>query len=244
MEYVTFLGYLGVVLFDPNGRTDTGRVYSGEHVTYVYDKWVEDMYLSKKDCKIKNVLIVCHSAGGMATTSLLNDKTKYLLPRIRGVAGTDTFFGRASNKQIQEVYKKHIVNWVTSSQPLGTLLSNTVPKRVSAGHNSHEYTSASAFPQIMSYFDAHLKVHKMQNVTSKDKGLSKGDDTKQSKEDETEKKEDGDKETEKENDDQCDANDAPKDSKDKPTSSDDKSTDDKSKKDGDDGGDKMEVDNE
>merc|ERR1712154_236686 len=153
----------GVVLFDPNGRTDDGRVYSDEHVTYVYDRYIEEPFLSQKDCKIQNVLIICHSAGGMATTRLLNNKTEYLLPRIRGVAGTDTFFGKPLNKEIQEVYNKRIVNWVTSSQPLGTILSNTVPKRVSAGHQAHEYTSASAFPQIISYFDAMMKMSNQNN---------------------------------------------------------------------------------
>ena len=208
-----------MVLFDPNGRTETGRVYSGEHVTYVYDKWVESMYLNKKDCKIKNVLIVCHSAGGSAATSLLNQKTKYLLPRIRGVAGTDTFFGRGSNKKIQAVFKKYVVNWVTSSQPLGTILSSTVPKRVSAGHNSHEYTSASAFPQIISYFDAQLKMHKMLNITSKNEQNGK-----QTAKESTEKEE-------------CDANDDVTEIEDEDKEK--QTNDDKAKKDGD----KMEVDN-
>ena len=74
--------YIGLVLFDPNGRTDHGRVFSDEHVTYVYDKYVEDLYLSKQDSKIENVLIVCHSAGGMATARLLNNKTEYLSTRL------------------------------------------------------------------------------------------------------------------------------------------------------------------
>ena len=157
-------------MFDPNGRTSGGRVYSGAHVERVYDKYIEDRFLSKKDCKIKNVLIVCHSAGGMSATTLLNDKQKYLLSRIRGVAGTDTFFGHAKNKKVQQVYKRYVVNWVASSQSTGTILSNTtIPKRVSAGHNSHEYTSAAAFPQIISYFDSHMKLYnKNQNKNDKD----------------------------------------------------------------------------
>merc|ERR1712087_1072226 len=36
----------GVVLFDPNGRTSTGRVFSDEHVSFVYEKWVEQPFLS------------------------------------------------------------------------------------------------------------------------------------------------------------------------------------------------------
>merc|ERR1712154_402920 len=188
----------GVVLFDPNGRTEQGKVYSDDHVVYVYERYIEEPFLSKKDCKIKNILIICHSAGGMATTRLLNDKTEYLLPRIRGVAGTDTFFGRAQNKEIQEVYKRHIVNWVGSSQDLGTILSETVPKRVSAGHSAHEYTSASAFPQIMSYFDAMLNMHKMKSVD--DKSLREQKESELNDEQKINKKE-NDKESE------CDAKD-------------------------------------
>lgn len=123
---------VGVVLFDPNGRTETGRVYSDEHVAFVYDKYVEEPYLSQADCGIENVFIVCHSAGGMATTRILNERTKYLLPRVRGVAGTDTFFGRASSSNVQKVYRERIVNWVTSREPIGTILGDHTPKRVSA----------------------------------------------------------------------------------------------------------------
>eukprot|EP00484_Ammonia_sp_Unknown_P005013 CAMPEP_0197073814 /NCGR_PEP_ID=MMETSP1384-20130603/210796_1 /TAXON_ID=29189 /ORGANISM="Ammonia sp." /LENGTH=439 /DNA_ID=CAMNT_0042512655 /DNA_START=52 /DNA_END=1371 /DNA_ORIENTATION=+ len=192
----------GVVLFDPNGRTDSGRVFSDDHVMYVYNRWIEAPYLSQADCKIENVLIVCHSAGGMATTRLLNDKTKHLLPRIRGVAGTDTFFGRAQTKQVQRVYERHIVNYVTSREELGTVLSNTVPKRLSAGHSAHEYTSASAFAQIFSYFDAMLNVHRQQSVKSKDAAMSKADEAVENDKNEKESKqqecEDEQKEQEKE----------------------------------------------
>ena len=181
-----------MVLFDPNGRTDKGMIFSDEHVMHVYDKYIEEAFLSKKDCKIKHVLIVCHSAGGIATSRLLNDRTKYLLPRIRGVAGTDTFFSKAKNKNVESVYKKRIVNWVTSTEPLGTILSDTtVPKRVSAGHTAHEYTSASAFKHIMNYFDAMLKMAKMMNVDDKSLEKNKNDQqiASKGKDDKSEKKE-------------------------------------------------------
>ncbi len=192
-----------MICFDPNGRTERGRVFSDDHVLYVYDRYVEQLYLSKADCLIKNVLIICHSAGGMATTRLLNDKRKYLLPRIRAVAGTDTFFGRAQNKAIQQVYGRSIVNWVTSPQPLGTILSHTVPKRVSAGHAAHEYTSAAAFPQIMSYFDAMLK--SAQNQPVNDKSLAKEMSEKQLPVEE--KNEDANNKKVEENDAKCEGND-------------------------------------
>merc|ERR1719334_1281837 len=40
----------GLVLFDPNGRTSTGRVFSDEHVSFVYEKYVELPFLSREDC--------------------------------------------------------------------------------------------------------------------------------------------------------------------------------------------------
>ena len=163
-----------MVLFDPNGRTERGRVYSDEHVAAVYDRYIEQPFLSKADCPIEHVLIVCHSAGGMATTRLLNERTKFLTPRIRGVAGTDTFFGRASTQRVQALYRKHIVNWVTSREPLGTILSESVPKRVSAGHTAHEYTSAAAMRHIFNFFDAMLTVNGKEAVKDKSLGTMKG----------------------------------------------------------------------
>merc|ERR1712228_647734 len=225
----------GVVLFDPNGRTEKGMIFSDEHVLHVYDKYIEEAFLSKKDCKIKNVLIVCHSAGGIATTHLLNDRTEHLLPRIRAVAGTDTFFGKAKNKKIQNVYKQRIVNWVTSSEPLGTILSESVPKRVSAGHSAHEYTSASAFKQIMNYFDAMLKMNKMMNID--DKSLEKNKNEKKKDNEKSEKKED----KEPQCDDKEKNDDQPKDKNDDVETNDDKQNE-KNPKDVSAKSDKMEVD--
>merc|ERR1712087_112443 len=34
----------GVVLFDPNGRTEKGMIFSDEHVMHVYDKYIEEKY--------------------------------------------------------------------------------------------------------------------------------------------------------------------------------------------------------
>merc|ERR1712129_504236 len=106
---------------------------------------------------------------------------------IRAVAGTDTFFGKAKNEKIRMFYKQRIVNWVSSTEPTGTILSESVPKRVSAGHRAHEYTSASAFKHIFNYFDSMLKMNKMMNV--EDKSLANANKNEEKKQDADQDKE-------------------------------------------------------
>eukprot|EP01084_Bolivina_argentea_P088735 160211_1 len=138
------------------------REYSDNHLLFVYDHYIKP-YLSHTDSSaaiahdtdektnsydpeqvdkntIRNIVIVCHSAAGIATTRLLNER-KCILPYIRGVAGTDVDFGRAKNDETKQVFRKYVINYRASYQDIGTVLSDKdeYPLRVSAGHTKHEY---------------------------------------------------------------------------------------------------------
>eukprot|EP01084_Bolivina_argentea_P276818 472412_1 len=171
-----------VIILDPNGRmSNNKREYSDNHLLFVYDNYIRP-YLGKKNIdneskqqeinndndsenKIENILIVCHSAAGIATTRLLNER-KSILPYICGVAGTDVDFGRAKNDETKQVYQKYVVNYRASYQKLNTVLSdeNEYPLRVSAGHSNHQYTSASSFDAIFKRFDDNMKMIEKNSV--------------------------------------------------------------------------------
>lgn len=55
---------------------------------------------------------------------------------------------------------EHIIDWVASSKPLGTVeehsrfrAANDRIKQVSAGHRAHEWTTAAASAAIWAWFD-------------------------------------------------------------------------------------------
>ena len=102
---------------------------------------------------IESIFIVCHSAGGIATTRLLNVR-KSILPYIVGVAGTDTDFGRPKSDEAKIVFKEKLINFRASYQEKGTVLSaeDEFPKKVSAGHHKHQYTNAAAMDLVFKFF--------------------------------------------------------------------------------------------
>mmetsp|Transcript_29759 Transcript_29759/g.33188 ORF Transcript_29759/g.33188 Transcript_29759/m.33188 type:complete len:222 (+) Transcript_29759:56-721(+) len=176
------------------------------HACYVYDKFVASS-------KAKDVVIIAHSYGGIATLNLLYQKDE-LLSRLRCVALTDSVHPRlwSRNKQrfdeeLLDYYDKNVCNWVRSTRPVGT------PRKkeggcptVSAGHTEHEWTSAASIDSVWDYIDAKVSGKEVNVTPSKKskkqkKGNKKNKDTSEKpKNDEAKEKEEKSQE-EEENDD-------------------------------------------
>eukprot|EP01094_Clydonella_sp_ATCC50884_P023062 TRINITY_DN5431_c0_g2_i3.p1 TRINITY_DN5431_c0_g2~~TRINITY_DN5431_c0_g2_i3.p1 ORF type:complete len:274 (-),score=80.16 TRINITY_DN5431_c0_g2_i3:273-1094(-) len=123
-----------------------------EHCQYVWEE-----IASKSPAR--DVLIVAHSAGGPCTLSLLRHAKESLVPRVRAIAFTDSvhFVGKHEEEHVKRVVSARAVNYVTSDEPLDTLLSESTGaecKRVSAGHTKHEHTSASAISSVFPFLDS------------------------------------------------------------------------------------------
>mmetsp|Transcript_29758 Transcript_29758/g.33186 ORF Transcript_29758/g.33186 Transcript_29758/m.33186 type:complete len:398 (+) Transcript_29758:81-1274(+) len=207
-------GY-AIIVFNPNkneGRVKNRMVQirhnksPENHACYVYDKFVASS-------KAKDVVIIAHSYGGIATLNLLYQKDE-LLSRLRCVALTDSVHPRlwSRNKQrfdeeLLDYYDKNVCNWVRSTRPVGT------PRKkeggcptVSAGHTEHEWTSAASIDSVWDYIDAKVSGKEVNVTPSKKskkqkKGNKKNKDTSEKpKNDEAKEKEEKSQE-EEENDD-------------------------------------------
>jgi len=96
----------------------------------------------------KDIVIVAHSAGGYCTMSLLQARHSQVLPKLRGVAFTDSVHSVMSSdpKPVRDFICQNAINWVTSDRPLDTLIQPASSRGcccLSAGHTKHENTSAS-----------------------------------------------------------------------------------------------------
>ncbi|CAI9733967.1 Hypothetical predicted protein [Octopus vulgaris] len=130
------------------GNKIRGNGSALEHLLYVWDNFVVA-------AKAKHIAFVCHSYGGVATAKLAN-KRRDFLSRISAVAFTDSMPDNYINDaDIKEFFKKKSRNWVTSKEPIDTVVNSfngTVPK-VSAGHTKHEMTSWTSFHSIFKYLN-------------------------------------------------------------------------------------------
>lgn len=124
----------------------------------MFKKYVIDQIENNQKCKIKNIFIVAHSAGGYCTTNILEAYNEYLYEHqlIKGIAFTDCGDPGKNwiDKKTYKIYKKFGRNWVTSVRDLGELLTQEgTLDRYSSGHTKHEWTSASAYRDIFRFFD-------------------------------------------------------------------------------------------
>ena len=116
-------------------------------------------YKDNKSGFIKNVIILGHSAAGWRVSNLLDIKGKKLIDYVRCVAFTDVHKQQQymkKNSLIKQLYNKAAKNWV-SGYVLDKLVSgtknNSEVEMVGAGHKQHIYTSASAFPSVVSFME-------------------------------------------------------------------------------------------
>jgi len=126
----------------------------GEHTVYVWDQF-------GKKSKAKDLIIIAHSAGGYCTLELMGSRKKEVLPKLRGIAFTDSVHSVSSreDKDVRNFLKENAVNWVQSEKPLDAPESSSYSgcTCVSSGHSKHEWTSASAIESVFKYLTSKLK---------------------------------------------------------------------------------------
>uniref|UniRef100_A0A8C2HPZ6 Family with sequence similarity 172 member A n=1 Tax=Cyprinus carpio TaxID=7962 RepID=A0A8C2HPZ6_CYPCA len=135
-----------------------------EHTLYVWDHFISKSLA-------KNVFIVAHSYGGLSFVNLMIQREAEVKNHVRAVAMTDSVHNvwhQEANKSIRDWLREHCCNWVSSPEPLDTLVDpmlNDCP-RVSAGTEKHELTSWKSFHSIFKFFSDALKDHEDESSSS------------------------------------------------------------------------------
>eukprot|EP00026_Physarum_polycephalum_P010134 Phypoly_transcript_10285.p1 GENE.Phypoly_transcript_10285~~Phypoly_transcript_10285.p1 ORF type:complete len:331 (+),score=73.34 Phypoly_transcript_10285:209-1201(+) len=147
-------GYATIVL-NPNFTSET--LSSPEkHTLYVWDN-----FIAKSPAK--KIVIVAHSYGGVVTMNLLFNRAEQVYERVKGIAFTDSVHSVKSEtkKKGSAFLAARARNWVKSKKPLDTeiqeLSSIQGCKLVSAGHDTHEYTSGVARPSVFAFLKEMLE---------------------------------------------------------------------------------------
>jgi hypothetical protein len=125
------------------------------HTLYVFDTFIAK-------ARAANLFIVAHSAGGVCTMRLLNERTKAVLARLKGVAFTDSVHsvGPRDGKKVKSFMRSgSVCNWAQSKLPLDTQMPGEKSDclNVSAGHPIHEWTSSSCMVSVFAFLQARLK---------------------------------------------------------------------------------------
>lgn len=146
---------------NPQKETETERIpirensSSEEHVLYVWDHFVSQ-------AKAKNVFIMAHSYGGLSFVELMNQRETEVKEKVCAVALTDSAHNiwlQETSKGTQDWMQQHCCNWVSSPEPVDTLLDPILRDcpRVSAGTERHELTSWMSFDSIFRFFNKSLE---------------------------------------------------------------------------------------
>ncbi|KAF3850974.1 hypothetical protein F7725_012746 [Dissostichus mawsoni] len=140
---------------NPQKETETERIpirensSSEEHVLYVWDHFVSQ-------AKAKNVFIMAHSYGGLSFVELMNQRETEVKEKVCAVALTDSAHNiwlQETSKGTQDWMQQHCCNWVSSPEPVDTLLDPMLrdcPRR-------HELTSWMSFDSIFRFFNKSLE---------------------------------------------------------------------------------------
>jgi len=173
---------LGVVVFNTNQnyiidedgvrRKISGSSTPEEHALKVWNKIVMETN------PLRNIIIVAHSYGGVVTMSLAQEVS---FTSVKGIFFTDSvhYLTKALNAHLLKIGK----NYVTSDQPVGTLLkaSDKDIHKYSAGDQVHEWTSWAAqdniFQDIKRVLDAEANANANANADA-DAIAEKGGGTK------------------------------------------------------------------
>lgn len=151
------LGY-GILVMNTNDNSCTtkgshkrqkikGSSSPEEHARYVWKKFVHK-------AKAKHIALIAHSYGGCVTTELFREEKKDFVKRVFAVAMTDSVH-YISKPDAFKALVKVSCNWVSSSQPLDTPLSNMRGDiaRVSSGVNVHEKTSYASMNSVFKFLE-------------------------------------------------------------------------------------------
>jgi len=127
-----------------------GNESNGDHCIYVWDHFGSKAAASE-------LCIIAHSAGGACTMELLSTREAEILPKLRGIAFTDSvhWVSPRHPKATRAFVKAHAINWVRSEKRLDSPERSEKDdcKSVSAGHDKHEYTSGCAIESVFKFLD-------------------------------------------------------------------------------------------
>ncbi|KAL6046977.1 cotranscriptional regulator FAM172A-like [Balamuthia mandrillaris] len=122
------------------------------HMLYVWDNilWPGVNNATK-------LFIVSHSFGGVHAVALMSDRQSQVLPKLRGVAFTDSVHTTSdmTPPSVLHFLQRHCKNWVASSSPLDEPVEDPNGCHcpcVSAGHTMHEMTSSTAMDSVFRFF--------------------------------------------------------------------------------------------
>jgi len=126
-----------------------GSETPSRHCVYVWDNFVTKAAASQ-------ICIIAHSAGGACTMDLLRERETEALPRLRGVAFTDSvhWVSPRDPPAVRRFIKEHAINWVKSDAPLDTPVKSHADDGcpcISAGHPKHEFTSGCAITSVFKF---------------------------------------------------------------------------------------------
>ncbi|XP_064100002.1 cotranscriptional regulator ARB2A-like [Macrobrachium nipponense] len=152
------LGY-GILVMNTNDNSYTikgshkrqkikGSSSPEEHACYVWKKFVHK-------AKAKHIALIAHSYGGCVTKELFLQEKKDFVKRVFAVAMTDSVHYIAKPNAFKALVKISR-NWVSSSHPLDTPLSDEGGDvaRVSSGVNVHEKTSYASMESVFKFLEA------------------------------------------------------------------------------------------
>merc|ERR1712013_34380 len=136
----------------------------------------EEIEEDEKTGSVQNLVILAHSAGGRRTTHLLRERGQEMEAFLRAVAFTDIKDPREQVYTdersgfadqcvtVRKIYQEMGRNWIKTKT--GKALDEKMKKgskgtlclRLSSGHSDHKYTTPSAFPSIVKFFEEKLAI--------------------------------------------------------------------------------------
>lgn len=163
LDYAQSHGF-STITFNPNMNYEQNRpILSGSSMES-HSKFVWKNYVRRSPAP--NLFIIAHSCGGMCTTEILSAFESDFIERVKAVAFTDSVHGGVhGSRQAKQHLEKVSVDFVASGLPLKTLVRSLGDSYnncvcVSSGHQKHEYTTGSAMPAIVEFFDTMLSTGK------------------------------------------------------------------------------------
>ncbi|XP_071845777.1 cotranscriptional regulator ARB2A homolog [Apostichopus japonicus] len=140
-----------------------GSSNSKSHVLYVWDHFLENS-------PVKTVVIVAHSFGGVSSLNLAKNRRGFF-KKVMFLALTDSVHSMLfhdASRNIQRWYSENAINWVTSDEPLDTLVQKSTKDclRLSAGTKKHEETSWKSIDSVFSNLGERLEKTTTEEATS------------------------------------------------------------------------------
>jgi len=162
LDYAQSHGF-STIIFNPNMNYEQNQPILGSNSMETHSKFVWKHYIRK--CPAQTLFIIAHSCGGMCTTEILSAFEDEFIERVKAVAFTDSVHGGVRGKAAQAHLERVAVDFVASGLPLKAPVRSVHSSYnscvcVSSGHQKHEYTTGSAMPAIVEFFDHMLSTRK------------------------------------------------------------------------------------